>query len=385
VLVILGLVTLPYVASPVYRFPAPRPFRGSALYDPYAAGTGTWLLANFHSHGRAWGGLTDGDQTDRVVLAHYRALGYDLPGVSDYHTIDRARTGDSTFLPAYEHGYSVRKAHFLVLDARRVDWFDFPLLQSVDDKQYLIDRLKRTATLVAINHPSLRNAESADDLRYLTHYDLLEVLNHFTTSDREWDAALSSGHAVWALGDDDSHNVDDAGQTGVMWTLVDAPSTRRDAVLDALRAGRTIAVAGHGAVTDVPVRAIALHGDTLRVTCAALARSITFIGQGGRVLARATGVAEAAYVVQPTDPYVRTVIVTPRTTMYLNPVVRYDGVALQQPIAVFDAEATWVLRLERLALLLAAVCVLVAVMWRPRPRPMAIAPPAPRPIAQAAD
>jgi hypothetical protein len=383
-LVIVALVTLPYLASPVYRFPAPRPFRGPALYNPYAGGTGTWLLANFHSHGRAWGGLADGDQPDSAVLARYRALGYDIPGVSDYHTIDRARAADSAFIPTYEHGYSLRKAHFLALDARRIDWFDFPLLQSVDEKQYLIDRVHRSAALVSINHPSLRHAESADDLRYLTHYELLEVLNHFTTSDHEWDAALSSGHAVWALGDDDSHNVEDPGQTGVMWTLVDAPSTRRDAVLDALRAGRTIAVAGRGAVTDVAVRAVAVHGDTLRVTCAAVVHSITFIGENGRVLAHTTGVTEAAYVVQPSDAYVRTVIVTPHTTMYLNPVVRYDGAALQQPIAVFDGEATRILRLERLLGFVAGF-VLAAALLRSRRRRPAIAPVAPRPIAHAAD
>jgi hypothetical protein len=344
---LLGLV--PYVVCPVYHFAGPRPFRGARFYNPYAGVGDVWRTANFHAHGRVWGGVTDGRQSDSAIVAHYRALGYDIAGVSNYQLIDSGSAHDPTAIPAYEHGYNLLKAHFLVLGARRVEWLDFPFLQSRDQKQYVIDRLKSTGELVVMAHPSLRGAESRNDLHYLTHYDLLEVLNHFTVSDGEWDGALSSGHAVWALGDDDTHNIEDAGQTGAMWTMVATHALDRDSVLAALAAGRTIAVAGRDGKSDVHVRAVTLSGDTLVVQCDAPVKSISFVGQHGRLLARTQGGTSATYVLQAGDPYVRTVIVTPHTTMFLNPVVRYDGTHLAQPIAVFDGTATWELRIGVLA------------------------------------
>jgi len=90
----LGIAVAPYAMCPVYRFPAPAPFSGAAFYNPYAdAPPGSaWRTANFHAHGRAWGGLTEGRQTDSAVVAKYRALGYDIAGVSDYEQIDRRRS-----------------------------------------------------------------------------------------------------------------------------------------------------------------------------------------------------------------------------------------------------------------------------------------------------
>ena len=336
---------------PVYRFPAPAPFNGAAFYNPYAdrpAGS-QWRTANFHAHGRAWGGLTEGHQTDSVVVDHYyNALGYDIAGVSDYLQIDRHR-GDSSFVPTYEHGFNALKTHLLGINARDVVWFDFPLPQSRSEKQYVIDRVKGSASLVALAHPALRGGYTREDLAYLSHYQLFEVLNHFIVSDSLWDAALSTGHAVWAIGSDDSHNIRDAGQTGAMWTEVLTPSTRAEDVVAALKAGRTYAIAGHGARSDAHPEQIVVTGDTLTVTCDARVSRIDFIGQGGRLLARAFGVQRASYAIHPGDPYVRMVIATPHTVMFLNPIVRYDGRSLARPKAVLDEPMTWGLRSSVLA------------------------------------
>ena len=71
---------------------------------------------------------------------------------------------------------------------------------------------------------------------------------------------------------------------------------------------------------------------------------IDFIGQGGRLLARVFGAQSASYTIQPGDAYVRTVISTPHTLMFLNPIVRYDGKKLARPVAVLDGPKTWALR-----------------------------------------
>ncbi len=343
--VIVTFVVAPYVLVPVYDFPAPAPFAGPALYNPYQGlgDGGEWRTANFHAHGRAWGGLTEARQTDSAVVSRYRSLGYDVDGVSDYMQIDqrRARGGDSTFVPTYEHGYNILKSHLLAIDARHVAWLDFPLFQTRAQKQYVIDQVAAQAGLVAIAHPGLRGAYSVRDLRMLTHYDFIEVLNHFVVSDSLWDAALSSGHPVWALGSDDSHDVRDPGQTGAMWTMVYSTSTKAADIVGALRAGRAYAVAGHHAQSDAHPERIDVHGDTLVVSCDTPVTRIDFIGQGGVLRGRALGVRSASYVLRPDDPYVRTVIATRHSVMFLNPVIRYDGRRLARPVAVFDVRRTW--------------------------------------------
>jgi hypothetical protein len=372
----LGLAIAPYIVCPVYRFAAPAPFSGAAFYNPYAgspAGS-RWRTANFHAHGRVWDGLTEGHQADSTIVKYYyNQLGYDIAGVSNYQLIDRDRH-DSTFIPTYEHGYNVLKNHLLGINARRVVWFDFPLPQSRSEKQFVIDRVADGASLVALAHPALRGAYSREDLAYLTRYQLFEVLNHFVVSDSLWDAALSSGHAVWALGSDDSHNIRDAGQTGAMWTEILTPSTKASDVIEALKAGRTYAVAGHRARSDAHPEQIAVHGDTLTVACDTEVSRIDFIGQDGRLLSRTFAARSASYAIQPGDPYVRTVISTRHTLMFLNPVVRYDGKRLTRPAAVLDAGRTWALRSSVLATAVMLIWLAVA-RWRfalrrrPRPEP----------------
>jgi hypothetical protein len=290
-------------------------------------------------------------------VAHYRSLGYDIAGVSDYQQIDHRRDGDSTFVPAYEHGYNVRKTHFLAIGARRVAWLDFPLLQSRSEKQYVIDRVADGAALVAMAHPALRGAETRDDLRYLSHYDLIEVRNHFVTSDSLWDAALSSGHPVWALGSDDSHNIDDPGQTG---------ASRAADVIAALKTGRAYAVAGRAGASDAHPERVDVHGDTLTVACDMVVARIDFIGQDGHLVQQSFNVRSASYALRANDPYVRTVITTARTVMYLNPVVRYDGRALRAPVAAFDVTRTWSLRLGVLCTMM--LLVWLSVLRAPAPR-----------------
>ncbi len=125
-LVLVVLIGLPYACSPVYRFPEPAPFAGTQFYNPYAGLRGAWKRVNLHAHGTAWGGLTNGQQASEDVVRTYRALGYDLAGVSNYHAI-AAHDGVDT-LPLYEHGYNISKRHQLAIGARRVEWLDFPLL-----------------------------------------------------------------------------------------------------------------------------------------------------------------------------------------------------------------------------------------------------------------
>src|ERR1051325_4655641 len=168
---LLGLAAL-YLWCPVHRFPAPLPFHGQHWYNPYAAVTSDmhWWKVNLHAHTRAWLGLTSGHGSADEALARYRAMGYDAAPVSNYQAITRSRTNSPSALTAYEHGFNVRKMHFLVLAPRSVDWLDYPLLQGRDEEQHRIDRLRATAGLVIMAHPQLRHALAKSDLQALTGY-----------------------------------------------------------------------------------------------------------------------------------------------------------------------------------------------------------------------
>lgn len=349
------IVGLPYTCSPVYQFPEPAPFRGARFYNPYERLRGQWQRANLHAHGQAWGGLTNGQQSSAHVARTYKSLGYDIAGVSNYHAI-AAHEGIDT-LALYEHGYNIRKRHQLAIGARQVDWLDFPLWQSRSQQQFVIDRVASTADLVGLTHPDTRNAYAIDDLSHLTGYHYIEVVNGPFTSTAPWDAALSAGHAVWAMANDDTHDTGDPRRTAAAWTMIDAASTRSQDVIPALRAGRAIAVSrgpDESTGMDVVVTRVAMTGDTLSVATEGEASDIEFVADGGQARATSNGVHTATYTFTAQDSYVRTVIRTPQTTLFLNPVVRAHDDAVPAAAAVIDGPRTWALRLAAIGVLAAA-------------------------------
>jgi hypothetical protein len=351
-------VAIPYVLSPVYRFPSPRTFRGPALWNPYAHLTGTWQRANLHAHGHAWSGLTNGTQTDDEVVQEYRKRGYSVAGVSDYQWI-ATQHGVPT-MPLYEHGYNISKEHQLAIGAHRVEWLDFPLWTGLDQKQFILNRVARTADLVAINHPG--TAYSEDDLRDLTGYQLMEVVNGPFGFEELWDAALSSGHAIWALANDDIHDLTNVRRLGVAWNMIDAPSPDVSDIVGALRDGRTYAVSLVGEKADAALTGVDVRDSTLTVSSTGVPATFVFIGQGGAVRQTADQVMHATYAITAGDTYIRTVIRTPNMVMYVNPIIRYDGVKLPVLTAMVNQPLTWL----RQAVIL-IVCVVVApLLWRRR-------------------
>jgi hypothetical protein len=361
VLTVVAIVlVLPYACSPIYRFPEPRPFAGGQFLNPYDRLRGDWKRANLHAHGIAWGGLTNGQQPSEEVARSYRALGYDVPGVSNYHTIAAQPGQDS--LPIYEHGYNISKRHQLAIGARRVAWFDFPLWQGLSHEQLIIDQVGATADLVALAHPGLRDGYTQDNLRLLTGYQMLEIVNGPFEAEQPWDWALSSGHAVWGVANDDSHDTTDPRRTAMAWNMIDAPSTSTSDVVSALRAGRAYAVGrtdDEAPAMDAVVTAVTFAAGTLTVAHDGPPSTLEFVGQNGAIKRTVKNASSASYTFQPQDTYVRTVIRAPKTTLYLNPVLRYDDAALRVPVATVDLGRTWALRTVCLAALAVGTLLLV--------------------------
>lgn len=351
-------VAIPYALAPVYRFPPPRTFSGAALWNPYAHLSGTWQRANLHAHGHAWSGLTNGTHSDEEVVDAYRQRGYSVAGVSDYQWI-AAQHGVAT-LPLYEHGYNISKEHQLAIGARRVEWLDFPIWTWLHQKQFILNRVAETTDLVAINHPGTAYTER--DLRDLTGYHLIEVVNGPFRFEDVWDAALSSGHAVWVLANDDIHDLTNVRRMGIAWNMIDAPSPGLTDVVVALRHGRTYAVSLVGEKADAALAGVEVHDQTLTVSSAGVPATFVFIGQNGVVRKTADQVMRATYDIEPADTYVRTVIRTPNMVMYVNPIVRYDGEKLPALTAEVNEPLTWLSR----AVVVVVSVVVPPLLWRRR-------------------
>jgi hypothetical protein len=365
-------LALPYACGPVYRFPDPTPFAGETLVNPYADHGPTWQRANLHAHGRAWNGLTNGrHQSDEEIVRAYTSFGYSVPGVSNYHHI-AAFDGVAT-PPIYEHGYNIGKRHQLAIGARSVSWFDFPLGQSASHQQFVIDGVARSADLVALAHPS--TGYTTGDLEQLTGYHLIEVINGPFRFEESWDTALSAGRAVWALGNDDTHNLKDARRTAMAWTMINASSSSLDDVVGALRTGRAYAVARTNEVAsavETSLSSVALDGAKLIVTAVGDPSTFIFIGQHGAVRKTETDTLSASYELDSDDTYIRTVIRSPRTTMFLNPVYRSEGGRRDAPAASINTTGTW---LYRACLVLA--CAALIWLYKGRRRPVLRSQPRP--------
>lgn len=340
-----GLVLVPYAWAPIYDFPQPSPFAGSLIWNPYASSHGNWKRANFHAHGRAWLGLTSGVQPSSEVVRRYHQLGYDVAGVSDYQHI-AAFNGVNT-PPLYEHGYNLGKSHQLAIGAHAVEWFDLLLWQTHSNQQYIIDRVHAKADLVALNHPNTRDAYDESAAAALTGFDLIEVANGPFIDESAWDAALSSGRPVWSVGNDDTHDLDDTRRTAAAWTMIDAPTADIRDIVDGLRGGRSYTVLRTGAIAsanDTTLSSLAVKGHTMTVTLAGAPSTMTFIGVNGTVRHVQRGTTTASFALTEADPYMRVVVTTPQATLFLNPVIRWDGLRLPRPQATINVLATWAQR-----------------------------------------
>ena len=339
---LLLLVLYVYLSVPTYSFKEPKPFSGEYYYNPYQdMQPELWKKYHFHCHSRKYFGLTNGRHSTEVAIDNvYQSLGYDHYGISDYMGINPHGAEKEGYIPAYEHGYGlIRKTHQICIGAEKVYWPDFPFMQNLNMKQHTLNKLGEHSRFVMPAHASFTKGYKVSDMMFLSNYRLLEVLNPYGNAFEHWDKALSNGHRVYALGDDDTHNITDYHEVCHNLTMVNTRSMEADSVYEALEKGLCYAVEFdnwyyYPLTLDYKVRdaralpyltRAQLVGDTLFVAISAeMMKEVQFVGQDGKVLKTMDSVATAFYVIQPDDTYVRTRIdVNGRNFFYLNPVTRH--------------------------------------------------------------
>ncbi|MEI7490689.1 MAG: hypothetical protein WCK92_04760 [Bacteroidota bacterium] len=367
--------------APVYDFPEPVPFSGDKFFNPYEGlDSSGWRKTNFHFHVREWWGLTAGrNNTPQELYRVYKQLHYDAPEISNYQSISTEFKDSAFYIPVYEHGFGIRKKHHMLIGAREVLWFDYSLVQSLSQKQQILNLLRPQSEIVAIAHPDWEGGFSLRDMKYLSNYDMLEVLDNNWRSIPQWDAALSSGHAAWILADDDAHNIEDPYQIQRCATYIHSPILRGDSLVRSLKAGRAYGVEiymGNRWTYDrkaywagkIPkLRSVSMHGDTLKVSVSGEVFKIMFIGQDGRIRKSVYGDSSMWYRFSPADTYIRTEItffayhahptIGPGDIFYLNPVFRYNG---EFPLNDLKAEINWP---RTLIFRFMAFGSLIAILW----------------------
>lgn len=343
--IILTFITLVVVTSifvPSYYFDEPKPFRGDYLHNPYKdMNPDNWIQANFHAHTRQFGGLTNGRiNTNEMLDSVYSALGFEHVGISDYNKINYYDSTNPSFIPAYEHGYGIFKIHQLCIGAEKVRRLDYFAFQNLSMKQHTLNRLEKQTRLAIIAHPSfVKKGYLVEDMKYLSNYKLMEVLNGFRISTAHWDMALSNGHLVYLIGNDDSHDVTDITDVATRFTMINAPENEAEMLLQSLENGNAVGVdfpieydetleqKVNRLKKDLPyVTRVELNGDTLSISVSKNFSKIKFIGNEGKILDKQKNRNMASYVIQPEDNYVRVELeFKDGTTLYLNPITRHES------------------------------------------------------------
>ncbi|MCS7302055.1 MAG: hypothetical protein RMK00_02215 [Bacteroidota bacterium] len=331
-LLIFLVLSFPYAAAPIYTILPAEHFHGNEWFNPYhdVDLNTPWKKVNTHLHSRVWWGTTDGHKnTLHEIAAVYRQLGYAAIALSNYQRIDSIGYG-WTHLPCYEHGYNIQKTHQIVLGAQSVIWLDCILPQTLFIKQWILDILRPTAEITILAHPAFgRPSYYERDMNFLGNYDGIEVFNHYRTSWAHWDSALSNGIIVWAVGNDDCHDVQSNKETGVCLTLAPLPVQWKPSDLyHAFHSGKTIAVRTYQA--SLPITGIIqrIQKDSLVVVLTSTADSVRFVSDGGKIAFVASNTARAAMPLLTSASYIRVEVYCGNTTYALNPVVRTSSASI---------------------------------------------------------
>ena len=351
VLAFVGFLIAMNIFVPVYVFDEPLPFHGEYLLNPYQDIDSTyWKCCNFHGHTRQYAGVTNGRNNGNAVYdSMYRMFDYDHVGISDYNKVNNYEDGrDPGFIPGYEHGYNIWKTHQVCLGTKKVRRIDYFFYQTLSHKQHMLNKLAKQNKAVAVAHPSFVDGSyNVRDMKNLSNYQLLEVLNGFINSPEHWDMALSNGHLVYLIADDDTHDVLKVNDIALRITYLNAKNNDADELYDALLSGKAVGIdfkldrqeeMNHKVERfkrDIPyLYSAKLSGDVFNLSVSKPIRKAEFIGQNGIVLKEENhkitdSVFNSTYTILPTDTFVRTVLTFfDGTTMWLNPVTRHENVQI---------------------------------------------------------
>lgn len=297
---------LPVVGFVVMAGSLPLPLAAQRFELRDFAGT-RWFKGNTHAHTTE----SDGDSPPNVVARWYKDHGYHFLVLSDHNVLtDPARLRglvDSSFLliageevtsrfgrtPVHVNGLGITRLVAPETDSTLVGTI-----------QRNVDAVRSAAGVPHINHPNFGWAFGTAELLRVRNDSLLEIYNGHPLVHNEggddrpgleavWDALLTSGKRIYGIAVDDAHHFQgefagNRANPGRGWVAVAADALAVDAILRGLERG--LFYASTGVVLD----RIEVSDGGLRLAVRAerdFKYTTTFIGDGGRVLARVGGLA----------------------------------------------------------------------------------------------
>jgi hypothetical protein len=307
-----------YTQAPVFDFAETSPFGGDKIFNPYQQVKGKVVKANFHAHSQAWGGLTNGHNSSGELLNSYKEKGYAFAGISNYFATNPLNE-DFT---VYEHGLNLMKSHKLAINPSSVVYFDYPLFQNTSQKQDIINRLRDKDALVVLAHPNFMKGHSEEDMELLSGYHFTEVLNHYRTSDKEWDAALKSGRLSWIMANDDTHDIHNE-PTHRIWNEVFTEGPDNKTMIKNLAEGKNYGISSKNGLNDLSVIQLNVSGDSVHFDFGKAATTVIVITNGDQY--QTLNISKGSIFFPENAQYIRFVAGSEEAQLYTNPLIRYDG------------------------------------------------------------
>ncbi|MGH7466589.1 MAG: CehA/McbA family metallohydrolase [Longimicrobiales bacterium] len=292
-------------------------------FEPTASAGTRWFKGNTHSHTIN----TDGDSPPDTVVQWYRTHGYNFLVISDHDTITEpatlSRYQDSAFIlvrgEEVTGRFQTKPVHLTAIRLRQIvkPRTGASLLETLQSN---VDAIREAGGIPLINHPNYRWALNYDVLQQVQRVALFELFNGHPqvhndggdgvpSTEAQWDALLSAGKRIYGVASDDAHHWKQWGRASVNpdrgWIYVRAQRLDPDELARALEAGQFYASTGVE-LTDVIVSQNTIE---IRVKQDRDFKYVTeFMGNGGRVLARAHGTT-ARYELKDSVSYVRARII----------------------------------------------------------------------------
>jgi hypothetical protein len=317
-------------------------------YDPYS-GYGSderrWLKSQFHMHNVTFdeeGKFRETIDGMEAFFREYKAAHYDIVAHSPHNGwFDTSHLDEVVGIRSFNNEEYVDLDGILLVGARR---------EYRGKPQAVVDEVNADGGFAVICHPN-QNPELGEvsDLIPplltrevsvpLTGVAGVEIYNgclprrHWDgvgfglgLATDYWDDALSSGRLLWGFGGDDSHQ---GYEINVGWTEILAESDELSSVVAAVKRGALTASRG------MRLFGWTFNGTTLEVEAdlpyyRTYDAEYSFIGEGGRVLARERG-RTAKYEIPGSEPYVR---VEARnddgSVLWTQPLLRDDVFAIRE-------------------------------------------------------
>jgi hypothetical protein len=306
-----------YFQTEIYDFSQPTSFSGKSWYNPYRNWDSENLLkANFHAHAKAWGGVTNGGNTQKELENFYRNLHYGVAATSNYHSPQKPISKQLADFRVYEHGYNIFKSHKLALGVQKAIFLDFPFFQNTSHKQLIINKILNIGGLVAIAHPNFHDGHSKEDLKKLRGYQFIEIRSRYANAVDYWDSALQSGHAVWCLANDDTHDLakEKAGRFFNQLSLSSINDIR-----ETLKSGQFVSVVSEEGMSLPVLKKITVNENKLDYEFSELTDTLFLVENGERIILPE---AKGSILLKQTTNYIRFEAKNNDGILYTNPIFR---------------------------------------------------------------